>query len=145
MPSKAKSRAKATPKWTPGMPDTSNTETPDPELNGKKRKIDWATIDDQSHFEGFTLVPTKPNKAPKKSTPVPKKQKTGRPSSAEVQSYKDAPLDADIAQKNPFPAGKLSDTYYKVEPALEWESTQRYRKFTSKFGPTLPSELTSPE
>jgi len=129
--SKSKAKAKATPKKAPATA-TPDTETPDPESAAQKRKVDWATIDDETPFEGFTLKAVKANKPPKKSSPAHKRQKTSKPSNGEVQSYRDAPLDADIVQRNPFPESELSETHYKVNPSLEWESTQRYRKFTSK-------------
>lgn len=93
----------------------------------KKRKIDWATIDDDQPFQGFELKSIK-----SKSVQPAKRHKSGEPSDVSNDGYKDAPLDADIVQKNPYPDADLSDTHYLVEPRAEWESTLRYRKFTSK-------------
>jgi hypothetical protein len=117
-------KAKATPKKharvdsTPPLSETSQTIS-------KKRKIDWATIDETQLFEGFELKPIKIKTANKK-------QKTGQQATPSLESYRDAPLGADIVQKNPFPEGELSETHYIVTPTAEWESTSRYRKFTSK-------------
>lgn len=106
----------------------------------KKRKVNWATIDDEGTFEGFEVRIVKPGQARKSKgdSPAPKKQKTGKAGSAETDPYKDAPLDAQSVQKNPFEAGPLGDAHYKVKPEREWESTQRYRKFTSKSSPVPP-------
>lgn len=107
---------------------TSDVATP--ETASKKRKVDWATIDKKNIFPGFQLRPAKIK------TPKAKKQKTrkstgSKPACADAGGYnKDDPLDADIVQKNPFSDSQLSETHYVVRPALEWESTQRYRKFT---------------
>jgi hypothetical protein len=97
----------------------------------KKRKVNWATIDKGGPFEGFKLKAAK-MKTPKKSTLAYKKQKTAKSANADTESWRDGPLDADIVQKNPFPESELSETHFSVEPMAEWESTQRYRKFTSK-------------
>jgi hypothetical protein len=98
----------------------------------KKRKIDWSTIDEQKiPFTGFTLQNVKV-KATKGSSQAGKKQKTSKPTEGLSEAYRDAPLDADIVQKNPFVEGDMSQTHYVVKPAAHWESTLRYRKFTSK-------------
>lgn len=98
------------------------------DTSSNTRRIDWATIDDKHSFPGFTLkaLRTKTTKSP---TQPKKKQKTDT-SADTTASYKDAPLDAEIVQPNPFPGAELSETHYQVEPVAEWESTQRYRKFT---------------
>lgn len=127
--SKPKAKTKAAPKKTPEIATPENNT---PESSSKKRKVDWAAIDD-STFDGFTLVSVKTTKTSRKSAPTPKKQKSAKSEDGETESYnKDAPLDADITQKNPFPNSELSETHYQVEPSAEWESTQRYRKFTSE-------------
>jgi len=126
-----KAKGSATPR------KTSKTATPDNDSrieNGKKRKIDWATIDDTETFQGFKLKPAKAAqvKTPKNASPAHKKSKPGKAASTEREEYRVAPTSADIVTPNPFEAGQLSETHYKVDPAFEWESTQRYRKFTSK-------------
>jgi hypothetical protein len=40
-------------------------------------------------------------------------------------------MSADIFQETPFEGTDLSPTYHQVSPQLPWESTDRYRKFTS--------------
>ncbi|KAF2831080.1 hypothetical protein CC86DRAFT_366554 [Ophiobolus disseminans] len=118
-----KGTARPTPKKTP---ETATPEIDTPDTTSKKRKVDWATIDDKKPFGGFKLEAVK-IRAPKKSSPSHKKQRTGKSSSVE---YKEAPLDAEIVTKNPFSESELSETHYNVKPPLEWESTLRYRKFT---------------
>ncbi|KAH9879401.1 hypothetical protein J1614_002841 [Plenodomus biglobosus] len=95
-----------------------------------KPKVDWSTIDQRKDFDGFKVlaVKLKPNKEAAK--PVVKKQKTTLKASRASEIYKQAPLSAQVSQENPFPETDLSEIYCKIEPALEWESTQRYRKFT---------------
>jgi hypothetical protein len=102
-----------------------------PNTISKKRKIDWATIDDENTFPGFTLHPAK-IKTPKTSKKQKSRKSTdGKPPAGDAgEYYKDAPLDADIVQKNPFVDSQLSETHYVVKPTAEWESTLRYRKFT---------------
>jgi hypothetical protein len=114
----------------------ASSHTPTPTTGSKKRQIDWKTIDEPKPFGGFTLQPVKV-KQPKKVGQAKKKQKT---SEGATEGYRDAPLDADIVQKNPFDEGDLSQTHYSVKPAAVWESTQRYRRFTSKsyLSPMLP-------
>lgn len=125
-------------------PRTATPGSDAPTENGKKRKVDWATIDDTDHFKGFELKAVKraskgtQSQTPKNTSPAHKKQKIGNAASVEREEYRAAPTTAEILQSNPFPDSQLSDTHYKVEPALEWESTQRYRKFTSKCA-LLPS------
>jgi hypothetical protein len=119
--------SKVTPKKAAGK----NTSTQDTTSN--KRKIDWATIDESEPFPGFKVkrVAAKvPNTTPQAN--ANKKRKTGKQSSARSDHYTDAPLDAEIVQRNPFPESDLSETHYVVEPKAEWESASRYRKFTSK-------------
>ncbi|KAF2847843.1 hypothetical protein T440DRAFT_470664 [Plenodomus tracheiphilus IPT5] len=95
----------------------------------ERRTVDWSTIDQRKDFDGFkiSIVKLKPNKETNK--PVSKKRKTAKASRAS-EVYKAAPLGAEVSQDNPFPETDLSEVYCKIEPALEWESTQRYRKFT---------------
>lgn len=123
-------RTRAPPsKSQPARSDASSS-TPDPA--NQKRKIDWSTIDDEATFEGFTVKAVS-FKTPKKSTkPAHKKQKTGTPASEGSEIYQDAPRDAEIIQTNPFSETELSAVHCKIEPAAEWESMQRYRRFTSK-------------
>lgn len=141
-----RNKAKATPKEVPQVA-TPETETPDTEVPDieapalatpttatRKRKVDWATIDERKPFRGFTLKAAKA-KTPKKSARRDKKQKTASTTNGET-GYRDAPLGADIVQQNPFQGGELSETHYQVKPVAEWESTQRYRKFTSKWTPS---------
>jgi hypothetical protein len=119
--------SKATPKKSAGR------SAPTPNTTSNKRKINWATIDESEPFPGFKVkrVTAKaPDKTPQAN--ASKKRKTGRQSSARSDNYTDAPLDAEIVQKNPFPESDLSETHYVVEPKAEWESASRYRKFTSK-------------
>ncbi|KAH7076374.1 hypothetical protein BKA63DRAFT_281377 [Paraphoma chrysanthemicola] len=92
----------------------------------KKRKIDWATIDNGTAFKGFTLNPVK-IKTPKSAAQAQKKQKIAN---GDAGSGKSMPLSAEIVQQNPFPGSELSETHFTVQPIAEWESTQRYRKFT---------------
>ncbi|KAH7069347.1 hypothetical protein FB567DRAFT_540715 [Paraphoma chrysanthemicola] len=92
----------------------------------KKRKIDWATIDRDTPFKGFKLNDVK-IKTPKNAAQAQKKQKTAN---GDAASGKNMPLSAEINQPNPFPGSELSETHFRVEPVAEWESTQRYRKFT---------------
>lgn len=135
MPPKAiTGKAKATPKRKASEATTPDVETPGaetPDANTKKRKVDWATIDDKKPFAGFKLVPPTKTKAGKKTKPSRKKQKTGNSAGA-ADRWKDAPMGANIVQENPYSEGVLSETHYQVKPALEWESTNRYRRFTSK-------------
>lgn len=121
-----------------------NATTPEPTrrksassiTSTKKRKVDWSKIDQEKIFEGFTLHAVKPakTKTSRNSTPSTKKHKSGKAGTVESETYNDAPMDADIVQKNPFEDGELRETHYKVQPSLEWESTSRYRRFTSKSG-----------
>jgi hypothetical protein len=113
------------------VPAATTPDTDTPGTSTKKRKVDWATIDEPKPFQGFKLKAVKA-KTPKKAIQANKKQKTGKPSDGETERYRDAPLGADIVQKNPFPESELSETRYQVQPTAEWESTLRYRKFTSK-------------
>jgi hypothetical protein len=127
-PNKTKATSKKAP--APATPDTKTPKTP--KTATKKRKVDWATIDDKELFQGFTVKPVKSAKS-KKTPQAKKKLRTGKSQDGEGEGYRDAPLDAQIVQKNPFPESELSETHYLVDPATEWESTSRYRKFTSKW------------
>jgi hypothetical protein len=121
-------KARATPKKAPG---SATLEASIPNTASKKRKIDWSTIDEQKKpFDGFKLTAVKTK--PARSNQASKKQKTSKPATGVAEGYRDAPLDADIVQRNPFAESDLSQTHYKVTPAVLWESTLRYRKFTSK-------------
>jgi hypothetical protein len=121
MPPKKKIKATSKIATTPSKAIALTTPQTSSPISSRKRKIDWATIDDKEPFQGFGLKHIKAAKSKKK-------QRT----SNGTDGYKDAPLDAKILQKNPFAEGELSETHYLVEPTAEWESTQRYRKFTSK-------------
>jgi hypothetical protein len=110
----------------------SNAVTPS--AASKKRKIDWTTIDETPLFKkGFTVksaafIPAKKSSKGRKN----KKQKVDEAIEVEREVYKNAPMNANIVQKNPYAECELSQTHYKVLPAMVWEETQRYRKFTSK-------------
>lgn len=97
----------------------------------QKRKIDWSTIDEQEPFKGFTLSAATSNKR-RKVGQSQAKAKAVTTHDADVLGYSAAPLSADIVQPNPFPEVDLSQAHYLIEPARIWESTKRYRKFTSK-------------
>jgi hypothetical protein len=112
-----------------GSAEGAPSDTSTPTTASKSQQIDWKTIDHPKQFGGFTLGPAKVKQS-KKSGQAKKKQKT---SEGETEGYRNAPLDADIVQKNPFSEGDLSQTHYSVKPAAHWESTQRYRKFTSEY------------
>ena len=88
----------------------------------KKQKIDWSTVD---NFEGFTITSVGCRTQKQASNPAGKQPKsnTGIPD-------QNAPLDADVVQPNPFPETELSEVHVKISPAIYWESTSRYRKFT---------------
>jgi hypothetical protein len=122
------------PRTTPKKASESATpEAAVPDTASKKRKVNWSTIDEQKKpFEGFKLTAVK-TKTVKKTSQAGKRQKTTKPATGVSEGYRDAPLDADIVQRNPFAESDLSQTHYKVTPAGLWESTLRYRKFTSKF------------
>ncbi|PVI08146.1 hypothetical protein DM02DRAFT_154280 [Periconia macrospinosa] len=95
--------------------------TPDASKGAKrKREIDWDTISEDNGFGGFQLEAVKQTK----------KQKTNLPSP--TKDYSRMPMDAVIAQANPFDATDLSDTFYKIVPKSHWEDAQfkRYAKFT---------------
>lgn len=111
--------------------DTTPTAAATPAAVSKKRRIDWETIDEPELFEGFTV----------KFVTSKKRRKSGRARNqneptlmdvADMRGYKKGSLSADIFQANPFPEAPLSAARYTVEPAHIWESTQRYRRFTSK-------------
>ena len=97
----------------------------EPPSDRKKRKIDWSEVD---NFEGFTIKPIK-------IKPANKKQKTAAQADGTQNNLlaQNAPLNADVFQANPFPEAELSAVHMKIEPAHYWESTNRYRKFTSKL------------
>jgi hypothetical protein len=124
-----KGKARATPKKIAETHASLHGSTT-PEPSSKKRKVDWSTIDQDKTFNGFALNLVRP-KASKKAQPS-KKQKTIHDNGRATENYKDAPLDANIVQTNPFSESDISNTHYAVEPAAAWESTNRYRKFTSK-------------
>ncbi|CAO2657058.1 Nn.00g058610.m01.CDS01 [Neocucurbitaria sp. VM-36] len=108
--------------------DASSSTPTDPANN--KRKIDWATIDEDGDFDGFT-VKSVTFRTPKKSSKEShKRQKTGTPASEGSENYLDAPRDAEVTQENPYAETELSAVHCKIEPAAEWESMQRYRRFT---------------
>jgi hypothetical protein len=120
---------------TPGKSaEHADSNAATPSAASKKRKIDWTTIDETPLFKnGFTLksaasIPAKKSSKGRKS----KKQKVDEAAEVETEVYKNAPMDANIVQKNPYAECELSQTHYKVQPAKVWEETQRYRKFTSK-------------
>lgn len=93
----------------------------------KKQKVDWSAIED---FKGFTITAAniKPHK--KSVAAASKNNKTGAEVKIPKYPGQDAPLDASVIQQNPFPEAKLSTVHVKISPALHWESTTRYRKFT---------------
>ncbi|RAR06797.1 ebs-bah-phd domain-containing protein [Stemphylium lycopersici] len=93
----------------------------------KKRKIDWSAIDE---FEGFTISPVNVKTPKKPSKTVGKKQRTSVVGTNINYPGQDAPLDADVIQPNPYPEAELSEVHVKISPALYWESTNRYRRFT---------------
>ncbi|KAF1833305.1 hypothetical protein BDW02DRAFT_599192 [Decorospora gaudefroyi] len=95
----------------------------------KKRKIDWSEVDD---FQGFTIKSVNARTQKKSRKSASKKQKTGTQPKAANHSYpgENAPLDATVVEENPFPETELNEVHVKIEPALHWENTQRYRKFT---------------
>ncbi|KAI8940035.1 hypothetical protein NX059_003757 [Plenodomus lindquistii] len=98
----------------------------DASVDQKLAKVDWSAM---GEFKGFTVsaVKLKPKEQPAK--PASKKQKTNKASRAS-EAYKNAPLRAEVVQPNPFLEIELQEVYWKIKPAREWESTQRYRKFT---------------
>jgi hypothetical protein len=127
-PRKSLTSAPKRPRESESVTETVTSNTPTSDKTSKKRKIDWATIDDAKPFPGFTLHAPKA-KTPKKSGN--KRQKTRKSVDGGPNvSYKDAPLDANGVQQNPFEDGTLSEIHYLVKPTAEWESTLRYRKFT---------------
>ncbi|CBX95236.1 hypothetical protein LEMA_P023880.1 [Plenodomus lingam JN3] len=93
-------------------------------------KVDWSTIDLRDDFDGFQLSAIRRKTKKEAVKPVTEKQKTAIKTSRATENYKNASMSAQVAQENPFPETDLADVYCKVEPAREWESTQRYRKFT---------------
>jgi hypothetical protein len=127
-PRKSLTSALKRPHDAESVSETVASNTPTSTKASKKRKIDWATIDDVKPFQGFTLHAPKA-KAPKKSGN--KRQKTRKSiEGGPIVSYKDAPLDANGVQQNPFEDSSLTEAHYLVKPTAEWESTLRYRKFT---------------
>lgn len=120
---------------TPASNDASPLPSTSPNTSTKKHrpKIDWGAIDENGGFGGFTVKTVTGKKVVKPTgRPSLKKQRSNDDSpTARKESYKDAPMGADVRQPNPYLETKLSEVYVKVEPQAEWESTQRYRKFTS--------------
>ncbi|KAF1912633.1 hypothetical protein BDU57DRAFT_583096 [Ampelomyces quisqualis] len=118
---------------TPSKPAKhADSNAVSPGITSKKRKIDWATIDETPLLEkGFTLKPvaSKPTRTPSKRRKN-KRQKLDKAAGLDREGYKDAPMNADIVQRNPYAECELSQTHYRVQPARVWEETQRYRKFT---------------
>ncbi len=111
--------------------DHNRTATPtSAKHNSKKQKIDWATIDDTG-FDGFVVKSIAVKALKSSGRPPTKKQKNGSVHSA-TNTYKNASFNARLSQKNPFEETELSEVHCKIEPAAEWESTQRYRRFTSE-------------
>lgn len=93
-------------------PAKNGAMTDTPESHKRKReRVDWSSIDQKGTFHGFEL---KPLKASKKR-----------------RSMKDLRL-PHIVQPNVFDGCNLSETQFTVTPPLEWDSTGRYKKFTSK-------------
>ncbi|EFQ91275.1 hypothetical protein PTNB73_09664 [Pyrenophora teres f. teres] len=90
----------------------------------KKQKIDWSTLE---NFDGFTISSVGLNTPKQASKLGGKKSKRNYGGAYPSQ---DAPLDADVVQPNPFPDTDLSEVHVKIAPAIYWESTSRYRKFT---------------
>ena len=90
---------------------TEKTSTP---RGTKRKRFDWSNLD----FGGFELKPAKTTKRPRSSG-------NGRANKKSKQL-----ADADIVQDDVFDAG-LSTTECRVSPSIAWESTTRYRRFTS--------------
>jgi hypothetical protein len=90
---------------------------------GKKARIDWSKVDDLNFTVKSVTV-----KTPKDSnTPAAKKQKT----SANGTSSRHSGQDASLVDR-PFPEAEFSEVQLKIEPAVYWEATSRYRKFTCR-------------
>lgn len=116
----------------PSTSDASAQSTTSSVVIDNHDEVDWSTIDQRGGFDGFTLKAVKLRPRKESAKLAHKKQKTSTTSSRRSSSYRDAPLDADVSQENPYPETDLSEIYCKIEPVREWESTQRYRKFTSE-------------
>jgi hypothetical protein len=93
----------------------------------KRQKVDWSAIED---FQGFTIKPANTKSQKKPGNAAAKSLKPGTEARNPKYPGQDAPLDADVIQSNPFPEAQLSTVHVKISPALHWESTTRYRKFT---------------
>lgn len=91
-----------------------------------KRKMDWDSIDENKAFKGFTLKAVAPRR------PSNKRQKTGAGARGATGSEKDASRIAEINEENPYKETKLNTIHCQVVPARLWESTDRFRSFTSK-------------
>jgi len=91
----------------------------------KRKRFDWTNAE----FGGFALKPVKISKKRKSSGDV---RATKKPGNQAVTG------DADILQEDVFGAG-LSATQFRVSPEPEWESTARYRRFTSTVCPPTKS------
>ncbi|KAF1840395.1 uncharacterized protein K460DRAFT_207565 [Cucurbitaria berberidis CBS 394.84] len=97
----------------------------------RKRQVDWAAVDADGSFDGFTVKTVSLSTRQKPTKSSHKKQKTTTtPRSRPSDGNADAPTKADMVQPNPYPKTKLSEVYCQVVPAALWESTRRYRKFT---------------
>ncbi|USP77004.1 hypothetical protein yc1106_04278 [Curvularia clavata] len=104
----------------------SHSDCPN-DLVAKKPKLDWSTIQD---FHGFTVTAVNAKAQKKLRNAAANKHKTATPGKPPKYPGQDAPLDANVVQSNPFPQTELSPVHVKISPALHWESTSRYRKFT---------------
>ncbi|KAH7399648.1 hypothetical protein BKA66DRAFT_452279 [Pyrenochaeta sp. MPI-SDFR-AT-0127] len=115
----------------PGTGDetTQKATTPAKSAN-RKRKFDWSTIDDSKEFKGFKLKAITPKDQRKPDKPSKKKRKLGAQAEGAADDSKDAPMSAEITQKNPFKETTLSDIHCRVMPVRMWEGTHRYRRFT---------------
>jgi hypothetical protein len=107
------------------MDEKSAPNEPAQANDAKKRKIDWSTVDQAPKFE-ITAVNIKTQKKPSKLAKTNQGAARGR----HVDTFDSDPLDGDIEQSNPFPEVQLSGLHVKITPALYWESTTRYRRFT---------------
>ncbi|KAF1946362.1 hypothetical protein EJ02DRAFT_430956 [Clathrospora elynae] len=109
----------------PNPTDALSEKKSSMQTSEKKRKIDWATCEE---FGGFEVKSVNVGTS-RKAVASSKKQKAGTETKNNYTG-RDAPMEADVVQPNPFPEADLSVVHMKIKPALEWESTNRYRKFT---------------
>lgn len=128
MARKRKAHELSTP--TSDLSAQSITSGPAPDL---QPKVDWSTIDQRGNFDGFVIKAAKLKPSKEYCQPNNSTQKTDAMASRRNLSYKEAPLDANILQENPYAETDVSEIHCKIEPAREWESMQRYRKFTSEY------------